>query len=169
MPTIKNQLPTLTPNAVQKFQTVNKIADQLDSVSLLLDVVLITATPTTPKVNTAYLVAFGANIGKLLYYYLDSATASLFPVSIPCLTGDSFGPYIRNATTWVLNQITVPAAGVINSSALVEGLNRINAQGAITFAFTGTVYSNIAAANPLPLPAGLTLIYKDGGSYYVSR
>jgi hypothetical protein len=169
MPTPKNQLPTLTPSTVQKYLTVNRIADQLDSSSLFLSYEIVTSTPASPIANKAYLLNFGANTGMIRYYYLNSATAALTPVDIPANVGDKVGQFVRASTTWVYDVISVAAAGTLNSSSLVDGFNRIAAAGVINFAYTGTVYSSIAPANPLPLPAGLIDIYKDGANYYVNR
>jgi hypothetical protein len=169
MPTPKNQLPTLTVSTVQKYLTVNRVGDQLDSSSLFLSYEIITSTPATPVTNKAYLLNFGAGTGKIRYYYLNSATAALVPVDIPANIGDKIGVFVRAATTWVYDVIPVAAAATLNSSTLVDGFNRVAAAGSFNFSFTGTVYSSLAAANPLPLPAGLIDIYKEGSNYYVNR
>lgn len=169
MPTSKNQLPTLTPSAVQKFLTVNKVADQLDSISLLLSSEVITALPVTPATNKAYLVNFGANLGKLLYYYLDSASNALTPVYVSTTVGDVVGDYRRGASNWVLNAISVLSGGTLAHTVLEEGNNQIIANGPFSFSYTGSVFTNLAVANPLPLSAGLTQIIKQGTNYYVDR
>lgn len=169
MPTSKNQLPTLTPSAVQKYLTLNKVADQLDSISLLLFSEVITSLPVIPVSNKAYLVNFGANSGKLLYYYLDSASNALTPIYVSTTVDDIVGDYKRDTTSWVLNAISVPSGGTLTHSVLREGRNQVVANGAFSFSYVGAVFTNLTIANPLPLPAGLTQIIKQGTNYYVDR
>lgn len=166
MATIKNQLPTLTTSTVQKFLTVNKIADQLDSGAMFLAVEPILAAVAVPQTNKAYLVNYGANIGKILYYYLDSSDSVVKAVYVPATVGDTLGEYVRGSTNWAFD--CVLASGTVLDTTLTSGSNLFRATASWNFSYTGAIYTTLTVANPLVIPAGLVTIFKDGSNYFVS-